>query len=169
MMDAVLMVLAGAALFGWAFSRAHAHRRGTPFAARAGCSLSIGAAVVLMAGGAQAWWPVTSDMRGAVTRIEPGLVEVMVVGSKDRDCDLIKERVKAYAVDVAGLQHKAVIEWPGDPAPGSSRAMGAQSFGLWLWIAPQAVDISRIGIQTYHSCGTWLPLVRGRFEVEVPR
>lgn len=82
--------------------------------------------------------PVVTDWSAQAERLSDGSTMLSVSGCKRRpECVHIPGSISLSAREPNGATYKVGVTFPDDPAPGSTRPGGCQSFGHWqVWTTP---------------------------------
>lgn len=99
--------------------------------------------------------------------ITPTSISAHISGRKIRNCQFIDGAQSGY-VEVAGVWAKTGFHFRSDPAPGTSRPTGLQSFGIWEWSWDYGTSPTRVMLRVRHICGmTEVDTTQGPFDVPV--
>ena len=90
--------------------------------------------------------PVVISAQADEWAVEGDKIYAHVTGTKIRQCTFIANSPAGYALH-KGMIAKTGFQYLKDPKPGSSRPIGKNDFGIWLWTdlsdsAPDALEVT---------------------------
>ena len=97
---------------------------------------------------------IVNDWQGLNWRMQDGWLVVDVYGVKNKECLFIKDYQVSAVAYVGGVPREVNLAFLDDTTPGSTRPVGAQSFGAWGFKARDGLRIDRGPIVTSvaHIC-----------------